>query len=439
MGGNGSSTAIMISTKMRILVVTNHFQPEEFRINDLVDLLKSRGHAISVLTAIPDYPSRSSFKEFSLFRKQLQIVDGVKIFRAPLVYRGDGSGLRLALNYLSFAVSASFLGPLFLRGKYDIVFVFESSPVTVGIPAVLMKKLSKCPMVFWVQDLWPETLSATDKVKSTRVLKLVGSLVKYIYKHSELILIQSEAFRQSVGSLAPPSSPISYFPNSAEELYRPVPIRECAEEAAMMPSGFRVVFAGNIGIAQDFETILSAAEILRSRKNIKWVIIGDGSRRSWVASEIDRRNLKGSVHLLGRHPMESMPMFFAMADALLVTLKRDPTFSITVPSKIQSYMACAKPIIGSLDGEGARMIEEAGAGISCPAESPQQLADAVLTMYQSSVERRKEQGRAGRAYFDAEFERNMLVDRLEGWMLELVKKQSSDDNAVVKVAKNEEY
>ncbi len=405
---------------MNILIVSNHFWPEDFRINDLALGINDRSHKVTVLTGVPNYPSGSFFPGYGIFKKYKEDFKGIQIFRAPLIPRGDGSGVRLALNYATYAISSCLSAPFFCREKYDVILVFESSPVTVGLPALVLKKLKSVPIMFWVQDLWPETLSATGVVRSERVLGWVGKIVSYIYRGCDQILVQSKAFSASVEQLAPSSTPIRYFPNTAEDLYQPLQLEDEAPECAMMPKGFRVMFAGNIGVAQDFGTILDAAEYLKSYPDIHWVIIGNGRRRVWVEQEIKKRGLQEVVHLLGRHPMEAMPRFFSLADALLVTLKKEPIFALTIPSKIQSYLACAKPIIAGLDGEGARVVEESGSGFTCPAENPEALAESVLSMYQLSPQERTKMGARGREYFDQEFERTMLLDRLEGWMKELV-------------------
>ena len=197
-----------------------------------------------------------------------------------------------------------------------------------------------------------------------------------------------------------------------------------APERKEMPKGFCVMFAGNIGAAQSFETILEAATLLRDRHDIHWLVVGDGHRRTWVEGEIVARGLKENVHLLGSRPAESMPRYFALADVLLVTLKRDPIFGLTIPSKVQSYLACAKPILAALDGEGARVVRESGAGIVCPAEDAKALADSVLRLYHMSPEERDGMGRNGRVYFEANFEREHLLDQLERWMQGLLREKS---------------
>ncbi len=401
---------------MNILIVTQYFWPENFRINDLALGLKEKGHHITVLTGNPNYPDGRFFSGYGVFKKRIDDYQGIKVVRVPLIPRGSGGALRLALNYLSFAFFASLMGPFYCRGNFDVVFVYEPSPVTVGLPALVLKKIKSAPILFWVQDLWPDSLSATGAVNSNKILNMVEGLVRFIYSQCDRILIQSRAFSSSIEKLGIGSERILYFPNSAEGLYKPVEVEPDASERAALPNGFRVMFAGNIGAAQDFTTILNAAEKLKEYADIHWVIIGDGRMRQWVEVQIHERGLSKNVHLLGRYPTEAMPRFFSLADALLVTLKKEPIFALTIPSKVQSYLACAKPIVAALDGEGARIIEESDAGLTCPAEDPEALADAILSMYKMPETERKGMGSRGRRYFEQHFERSMLLDRLDSWM-----------------------
>jgi colanic acid biosynthesis glycosyl transferase WcaI len=405
---------------MEILIITQYFWPENFPINDLVFGLQERGHRVTVLTGIPNYPDGRLFSDYGFFKNRRQDYHGVQVVRVPLVSRGKGGGLRLALNYFSFALCASILAPLLCRDTYDLIFVYEPSPITVGLPALVLKRLKSAPILFWMQDLWPESLSATGAVKSKRLLKLVARLVRFIYHGCDRILVQSRAFSSQIESFGVKPERIFYYPNSAEEYYRPTKLKTDAPERSLMPAGFRVMFAGNIGAAQDFATILKAAEKLKGYQDIHWVIIGDGRMRPWVETQVRERGLMENMHLLGRHPVQVMPRYFALADALLVTLRKDPVFELTIPSKVQPYLACAKPIIAALDGEGARIIKEAEAGVACPSSDPEALSEAVLALYSMSQKEREAMGLRGRDYFEKHFERTMLLDRLEKWMKELL-------------------
>jgi len=213
---------------------------------------------------------------------------------------------------------------------------------------------------------------------------------------------------------------IGYFPNWVEPEYL-APLEEATFSGLpALQDGFRVMFAGNIGAAQDFETILIAAEKVKVYSDIHWFVLGDGRKFKWVKEQIQLRGLTDAVHLLGRHAPETMPGFFTQADVMLVTLKRDPAFALTVPGKIQSYMACGRPIVAALDGEGGRLLVESDAGIAAPAEDPDGLAEAILTMYRMPKEEREAMGRRGKKYCEVNFEQEMLIDRLEGWMRELI-------------------
>jgi glycosyltransferase involved in cell wall biosynthesis len=403
---------------MRILVVTQYFWPESFRINDVVQGLRALGHEVAVLTGKPNYPGGRFFNGYRFLGRGRESYDGVTVLRVPLLPRGGGTGLRLLLNYLSFALFASLLGPLRVRGPVDLILVYEPSPVTVGLPALILKALKRAPLMFWVQDLWPESLSATGAVRSQPILDLVARLVRLIYRCSDRILVQSRAFIDSVQALGARRERILYLPNSAETLYRPLPRTSMA--LPQIAEGFKVMFAGNIGAAQSFETIVAAAEQLRDQREIQWLVLGDGRLHGWVQEEIGRRDLTHCVHLLGRHPVESMPAWFAHADIMLVTLRKDPIFALTIPSKIQSYMACGRPILAALEGEGAHVVEEARAGLVVAPEDPSALASGVLKMYRMPRGERERMGEQGRAYFLREFERDMLLARLDGWMRELI-------------------
>lgn len=403
---------------MKILIISQYFWPENFRINDLAAGLVERGHEVTVLTGLPNYPQGRFYPGYGFFHRRAEYYCGMKVLRVPLIARGNGGAMLMMLNYASFAFFASVMAPFICRGRFDVLFVYEPSPVTVGIPAIVLKKLKKIGLFFWVQDIWPESLSATGAVKSRKILDAVSKVVRFIYKYCDRILIQSPAFSPLIENHGVNPERITYFPNSVENIYKPLTASDGFAEDVSLPAGFRIMFAGNIGAAQDFGTILSAAEKLKGNSDIQWIILGDGRMRSWVDGEVERRGLTKSVHLLGRRPMETMPHYFSLADVMLVTLKRDPVFAITIPAKVQSYMACGKPIVAVLDGEGGRLVSESGAGLSSPAEDVNAFVNSIITMYQMSETQREEMGKCGLRYCEANFDREMLLTKLEGLMLE---------------------
>ncbi len=406
---------------MNVLIVSQYFWPESFRINDLATGLVERGHQVTVLTGMPNYPQGKLFSGYSWWRKRHENFGGIPVYRVPLFLRRQGKGWQLLVNYLSFVLSGCLLGPFMLRRKkFDLIFVCQLSPVTAAIPALLLRQLKQAPIFLWVQDLWPESLHATGAMTSKWALTLVEKLVRFIYLRSDKILIQSRAFIEPVKRFGISENRIMYFPNSAEDLYRPVEADFETAAGDSMPDGFRVMFAGNIGAAQDFDTILKAAKLLADNPEIHWVILGTGRMSDWVAKEVQRHGLDAQVHMLGRFPVEEMPGYFAFADAFLASLKKQPIFSLTIPAKIQSYLACGRPIIASLDGEGARVVQEARAGLAPGAENPLALADAVLDLYHMSTEERAAMGERGRIYYEKHFERGLLLNRLDGWMKQAV-------------------
>ncbi|MGI9227416.1 MAG: glycosyltransferase family 4 protein [Gammaproteobacteria bacterium] len=403
---------------MKILLITQYFWPENFRINDLALDLQSKGYTVTVYTGFPNYPGGSVYSGYGIFGPYMEDYNGIKIKRIPLIPRGNSNRIQLVFNYLSFAMFSCIFILFRLRQNFDVIFVYEPSPITVCFPAILIKKIKKIPVILWVQDLWPESLSATGAVKSEFLLTIVNRLVNYIYHSCDLILVQSKAFIESIKSFGIDGDRIRYFPNSAEKMYKPI-ANSNVDINNNLPDGFRIVFAGNIGAAQSMRTIIDAADILKDQPLIQWVIIGQGRMKRWLEDEVKRRGLGKHIHLLGQKTLEEMPYYFSAADILVATLKRDPIFSLTVPSKIQSYLACAKPIVVAIDGEVTNVIEESGAGIAVPAENAEELASAVITMYKMTVKERKNMGASGRKYFEENFEGEKLVRQLEQWIHEL--------------------
>jgi glycosyltransferase involved in cell wall biosynthesis len=401
---------------MKILILTQYFWPESFGITALARSMHARGVEVTVLTGQPNYPGGVVFDGYAAWRVCRECFDGIEIVRVPIFPRGIKSGVRLAANYLSFIVSACFIAPWMLRGRqFDAVFVYAPSPLLQALPAVWLSWLKRAPLVVWVQDLWPESLSATGFVKKKVVLDLVASAVRYIYRRSDLILIPSEGFRTPIRRLMGNADRIIYYPNafvdeSGSASLSP-DLNALVEAIAEGPS---VVFAGNLGTAQALETLLGAAErVAALQPDIRFFIVGSGSLSGWLASEIEKHKL-ANVFLPGRFPPQAMAPIYTAASVLLVSLRDEPIFAMTIPSKIQGYLAAGKPVIACLNGEGARIVVEAEAGIACPAGDDEALAAAVIHVCGLDDDARRKMGENGRRYADRHFGLAWLTDDLIG-------------------------
>jgi glycosyltransferase involved in cell wall biosynthesis len=299
-----------------------------------------------------------------------------------------------------------------MKNEFDIVFVFETSPITVGIPAIFVKKIKKIPLCFWVLDLWPESVVSAGNLKSSFIPRILNPIVRYIYKHSDRILVSSNGFINSIVDKGVSRGKIEFFPQWAEPIFKPMKSKKYLL-TGVPENSFKIMFAGNIGEAQDFSSILEAARQLRHNQDIQWVVLGGGRREEWVKSKIKEYELENSFHLLGSFPLEKMPELYANADAMLFSLKDEYIFSITIPAKVQSYLACGKPILAMINGEGGKVIVDANAGLVCPAESPKDLAENILKIKKMEVNEISKMGLNARKYYDDNFERSYLFDRAE--------------------------
>ena len=397
---------------MRVLVVSQYFSPEVFRINEVVQSLVVKGAVVDVLTGNPNYPDGKIFAGYNAWGGKTEQVLGAAVYRVPIFPRGKQGALRLALNYLSFVISGLLFGPWLLRTRrYDVVFVYGVSPIFMAIPAVFLAWLKGLKLVVWVQDLWPESLAATGYVRNPRVLRAVESVVRWIYRHTDLLLVQSRAFEASVAALSP-GKPIVYYPNSVDTTFAELPSTDVnLPVVPALDEGFAIVFAGNVGVGQAVDVIVKAAALLKDVPQIRFIVFGRGSRWEWMHEQSQALGLT-NLHLPGRFPVNTMSGLMQKAGALLVTLADEPIYALTVPNKLQAYMAAGLPILACLNGEGARLVQEAQAGLSVPAQDAKALAAAVLQLYRMTPEERAHFGANGRRYFKANFDHDKLVNEL---------------------------
>ena len=410
---------------MKILITTQYFYPEDFRINDFAFKMAKRGHKVSVITAVPNYPSGKFHDGYKSFSKE--IIEDVTIYRVPIFPRGKSRGIELVINYLSFLFSALIFGPFLIRKiKADVVFSINYSPATVGLVGIFFSKIKKAPLFIWVQDLWPDSLIAANAVKSNTIIQLVQSMVKWIYKKSNIIFIQSESFRRSIESLDFSfSKKIRYLPNWAEDIYTSEFILPDDKHSKLIPNDkFIFMFAGNLGVAQSLNTIILAAKELKNEP-IHWIFLGDGRKKEWLANAVTKYGLEDHISILGRYPIEDMPSFFRLANVMLVTLKKEEVYSLTIPGKIQSYLKNAKPILSALDGEGAKVINESGSGKNVNSEDFLSLAEAALEMSNSSSDKLYQMSKNGMNYYMKNFDVETALSKFENeYEIECTKKNS---------------
>lgn len=395
-------------------MVTQYFWPENMRINNMVEGFVAKGHEVTVLTGQPNYPEGQVFAEFRRDPAQFSSYHGARVVRVPMLARGNRS-ITLVLNYLSFFTSASTIGSYKLRGQsFDSVFVYGVSPITAAIPALVLGRLKKAPVFVWVLDLWPETLNAVGVIKNSTLLGLVGRMVSWIYNRTDYLLLQSRSFDGDVKKYCTRSisaDRLVYFPSWAEDDFSG-DVQPPSDLLQRDDSVFTVLFAGNVGEAQDFPAIVQAARAVRGDLPVRWVIVGYGRASEWLASNVAEHQMD-NVLLLGRHPLEKMPALFAVADALLVSLKTNEVFEKTIPGKVQAYLASGKPVIAMIDGEAARVVTESGAGMACGSGDAQGLAEIVRTMGALPASELENMGRSGRNYYHEHFSKKTLFDRLE--------------------------
>ena len=406
---------------MNILIVTHYFHPENFRINDLAIELKNKNHKVSVLTPIPNYPEGKFYVGYGIFRKRKEYWNGINIYRSLLIPRGAGSNISLAISWISSIFGNLFTSLFILNNSFDLIFVFGPSPFTICLPAIFIKKIKRIPICFWVQDLWPESVASAGNLNTSLIPRLLMPLVRFTYNSCDKILVSSPGFINSIKEKNIRINNVTFFPQWAEPIFRKIKIK--TNSNLNIPKGsFIIMFAGNIGESQDFPSILKAANQLKNYKNIHWVILGSGRKEKWVKQKIEELGISDVFHMLGRFPLKKMPEFYSEATAMLISLSKKHIFSLTIPAKLQSYLACGKPILAMIDGVTAELVKESNAGFVCNSENSDQLAKNILTMSKmSNVEINTLATNSFNLYMD-QFNRVILLNKLESIFFKLKNK-----------------
>ena len=384
-----------------ILVISQYFYPEQFRINDICLEWVKRGHRVTVLTGIPNYPQGKFYKGYGWFRKRRETWNGVDIIRIPIVSRGK-SALRLVLNYYSFVISGWFW-KAFTKLKPDLVFTFEVSPMTQALIGTWFSKRRKIPGYLYVQDLWPENLEVVGGIHNQCVLRHYRKMTDRIYARCTKILATSPSFVKAIQDRVENKEKVVYFPQYAEEIYKPV---ECPNPPEI-PSDerFKIIFTGNIGYAQGLDILPKAAEKV---EGVLFVIVGDGRYKEQFVKETE--NVKEKFLFIDRQRADRIPELLCSCDAAFLSFMDNPLFSATIPAKLQSYMACGMPILAAASGETERIVNEAGCGVCSKLGDADSLVSAIEVLRNSDVGVFKQNALR---YANRFFDKTTLMDSLD--------------------------
>lgn len=408
-GQESSSVGTGLKKKFRkhILVVSQYFYPEQFRINDICCEWVQRGYKVTVVTGIPNYPMGKTFDGYSLTKKRHEKWKGMEIIRIPLIPRGSSS-IGMIANYMSFMISGIIAGKR-KNIKADYIFSYEVSPMTQVLAGISFAKKLGVPHYLYVQDLWPENVMTVTGIKNSMVIRPIDKMVDYIYQNVDEIFATSPSFVEAICSrrLKVPREKVHYWPQYAEEFYHPLekkPVPEIPDD-----DSFKVIFTGNIGTAQGLHILPRTAALLKD-ENVRFVMVGDGRYLKEFRDEIFKYDVKDKFVMVPRQPAERIPELLAACDAAFLSFQDADLWAMTIPAKLQSYMACGMPVIASAQGETKRVIEEAGCGVCTPIGDAAALSEAVKDLRNANL---VELGRNGRDYFEKNFGKRMLMEQIE--------------------------
>lgn len=408
----------LIEDNKKVLVVCQHYWPESFRLNDITDFLAEKGCDVEVLCGIPNYPKGKFFDGYSYFRNRVQRHNSVGIRRAFEVPRGNNTNFRIFMNYMSFPWASLFHIPRLLTKKYDKIFIYQLSPVMMSIAGIIVGKIKRVETTMYVLDLWPENLFSVLDVKNPFLRKLAAKISHWHYKKvDKLIVLSDKMKRQLIEVTDAPDDKIIVLPQACEKIYEK-DVRDKDLEKRFK-DGFNILFAGNISPAQSFETIIGAAKRLKKddMTDINWIIVGDGMSRKWLEDKVKKAGLTDSFYFEGFKPVADMPKYSGVADLLVACLSRSDLLEATIPAKVMSYIASGKPMVLAMDGEVRELVNETiGCGYAGPTEDSDALADNIKKVYDTPEKDRAQMGRRGRAYHLKHFERNIILNKLYGFI-----------------------
>ncbi len=409
--------------KPHLLVISQCFYPENFRINDMVAEWVQRGYRVTVVTGIPNYPEGRFYPGYSLFKRRRETYRGASVIRLPLVPRGR-TLVGLILNYLSFMVSGWFF-TRFTREKADLVFSFEGSPMTQVKVGCWYAKKHRVPHFVYVQDLWPENVEEITGIHSRLLIGPIDRMVDKIYRQADRILVTSPSFARAViGRKHPvPAEKVFYWPQYAEDFYRPAPRQ--TDPLIPREASFKVIFTGTVGLAQGLQVLPETARLLKDEA-VRFVVVGGGRYLPEFTRETERLGVRDRFTLIPPQPPERIPGLLALCDAAFISFSESALFEKTIPAKLQSYMACAMPVLAAAGGETERILREAGCGLTGPTGDARSLRENILKM--KNAPDRAEMGRRGRAYFEKHFTKKERMDQMDAWIRESLENRAGSSH-----------
>ena len=394
---------------MKILVICQHYWPENFRVTEICEALAERGHDVTALVGLPNYPTGVIPEEYKHFRNRHQFRNGVEIKRCFEIGRKPGK-IGLAINYVSYMTSACIKALLHKR-DYDVIYAFSTSPVLMSLPAALLRCFTRKKFLIYVLDIWPACLAAMNVFEGSLLYAFMKRVSKWVYGKADILTYSSKRFQSYLKKVHDIDVPDEwYMPQFADDVFsEPLPFKKESDEK-------QLVFAGNIGKVQAVEVLIQTADLLRN-ESVHWHIVGDGSNYEACRELAEKLALQNKVTFYGRKPLEDMPSYYAMADAMLVSMRNDISVNDTLPGKVQSYMAAGKPVLGSIAGETAYVIEKAQCGFCSQPDDPEAFAEVVRRFIAHSDPELL--GRNGRAYYQKHFTKKHHMDQLESMLNEL--------------------
>jgi len=393
--------------KKHILVISQYFYPENFRINDMCEEWIKRGYKVTVITGIPNYPKGKFFKGYSWFKKRKENYKGIDVIRLPIISRGKSS-VRLIMNYYSFVISGWFWKS-FSKLKPDLVFIFEVSPMTQALPGIWFAKRRKIPCYLYVQDLWPENLQIVGEINNKFILKRVGKMVDKIYARTNKILVTSPSFKESIMKRAVQSEKILYWPQYAEDFYKPI-------ESTDNKQVFNIMFTGNIGEAQGLEILPFVALKLKENNydnDVVFTLVGDGRNKTNLMKQVENMKVDHMFKFVGQIPANEIPNMLSKADVAFISFSDNELFRMTIPAKLQSYMACGKAILGVAEGETSKIILDSKCGLVSSPGQLNELYENIIKFKDMSLDEIAKYGTNAFKFADVHFNKNKLMNQFD--------------------------